>query len=202
MPRRWTGARAFAGAVAMAWLSAGCVPSPSHSAWDLHNIDRQKAELERNTRQFVVGLPANNALLWGSRGTGKSSLIKALLTEYADRGLRLIEVDPHQLTDLPDIVELVRGRSERFIVFCDDLSFEADDATQALKAVLDGSVAGAPMYSSMRLPIVAICCRISQRKPHGPQYGRSTTARRWGENRCRSVSVCGCRSIPSTRTTI
>lgn len=111
---------------------------------DLHNIDRQKAELERNTRQFVAGLPANNALLWGSRGTGKSSLIKALLTEYADRGLRLIEVDPHQLTDLPDIVELVRGRSERFIVFCDDLSFEADDASyKALKAVLDGSVAGA-----------------------------------------------------------
>lgn len=110
----------------------------------LRNVDRQKAELDRNTRQFLAGLPANNALLWGSRGTGKSSLVKALLTEYADRGLRLIEVDPHQLVDLPDIVGLVRGRDERFIVFCDDLSFEADDASyKALKAVLDGSIAGA-----------------------------------------------------------
>ena len=111
---------------------------------ELHNIDRQKAELGRNTRQFIAGLPANNALLWGSRGTGKSSLVKALLTEYADAGLRLIEVDPHHLVDLPDIVDRVRDRPERFLVFCDDLSFEADDASyKALKAVLDGSVAGA-----------------------------------------------------------
>ncbi|MDX9740452.1 MAG: ATP-binding protein [Gammaproteobacteria bacterium] len=110
---------------------------------ELRNIDEQKTELERNTRQFICGLPANNALLWGSRGTGKSSLVKALLAEYHDRGLRLIEVEPHDLVDLTDIVELVRGREERFIVFCDDLSFEADDASyKALKAVLDGSVAG------------------------------------------------------------
>lgn len=110
---------------------------------DLHHIERQKMELERNTRQFLTGLPANNALLWGSRGTGKSSLVKALLTEYADRGLRLIEVDPQQLIDLADIVDLVRGRPERFIVFCDDLSFEADDpGYKALKAALDGSVTG------------------------------------------------------------
>ena len=110
---------------------------------ELHNIDEQKRELDRNTRQFIAGLPANNALLWGSRGTGKSSLIKALLTAHGDAGLRLIEVEPHDLVDLPDIVELVRGRPERFIVFCDDLSFEAGDpGYKALKAVLDGSVAG------------------------------------------------------------
>jgi predicted AAA+ superfamily ATPase len=109
---------------------------------DLHNIDEQKFELERNTKQFIRGLPANNALLWGSRGTGKSSLVKALLAEYHASGLRLIEVDPHDLVDLPEIIDLVRGREERFIVFCDDLSFEPDDASyKALKAVLDGSVA-------------------------------------------------------------
>lgn len=109
---------------------------------ELHNIDEQKRELDRNTRQFIAGLPANNALLWGSRGTGKSSLIKALLTEHGDAGLRLIEVEPHDLVDLPDIVELIRGREERFIVFCDDLSFETGDPSyKALKAVLDGSVA-------------------------------------------------------------
>jgi predicted AAA+ superfamily ATPase len=109
---------------------------------DLRNIDQQKLQLERNTLQFIHGLPANNALLWGSRGTGKSSLVKALLAEYHERGLRLIEVEAHDLVDLPDIIELVRGREERFIVFSDDLSFEADDASyKALKAVLDGSVA-------------------------------------------------------------
>ncbi|MCC6207826.1 MAG: ATP-binding protein [Gammaproteobacteria bacterium] len=111
---------------------------------DLHNIDEQKSEIDRNTRQFLAGLPANNVLLWGSRGTGKSSLIKALLTEYADRGLRMIEVEAGHLADLPDIIDLVHGRPERFILFCDDLSFEADDSSyKALKAVLDGSLSGA-----------------------------------------------------------
>lgn len=112
---------------------------------DLRGIDAQKAELERNTRQFVAGLPANNALLWGSRGTGKSSLIKALLHAHADQGLRLIEVDKHDLTDLPDIVEHLYDRPECFILFCDDLSFEADDPSyKALKAVLDGTLAAVP----------------------------------------------------------
>jgi predicted AAA+ superfamily ATPase len=112
---------------------------------DLLGIDRQKAELDRNTRQFVKGLPANNALLWGSRGTGKSSLIKALLNEYADKGLRLIEAESGELTDLPDIVEPLYGRKERFILFADDLSFEADDPSyKALKALMDGSIAAAP----------------------------------------------------------
>jgi hypothetical protein len=111
---------------------------------DLQGVDRQKAVLDRNTRQFLQGLPANNVLLTGARGTGKSSLIKALLAEYADAGLRLIEVDKSELVDLPDIAEQLEGRSERFILFCDDLSFEADDpAYKALKVALDGSIAGA-----------------------------------------------------------
>jgi hypothetical protein len=109
---------------------------------DLVGIDEQKALIDRNTRQFVSGLPANNVLLTGSRGTGKSSLVKAVLNEYAGKGLRLIEVEKHDLTDLPDIVEPLHGRSERFLIFCDDLSFEADEpGYKALKAVLDGSIA-------------------------------------------------------------
>jgi predicted AAA+ superfamily ATPase len=112
---------------------------------DLLGIDTQKSLLERNTRQFLIGLPANNALLWGSRGTGKSSLIKALLAEYADQGLRLVEVDKAHLMDLPDIVERLAGRNEHYIVFTDDLSFEAGDPSyKPLKALLDGSVAAPP----------------------------------------------------------
>ena len=109
---------------------------------DLKNIDEPKRLVERNTRQFVAGLPANNVLLTGSRGTGKSSLIKACLNAHAHEGLRLIEVDKSDLVDLPDIVDLVGERPERFIVFCDDLSFEEGEAGyKALKVALDGSVA-------------------------------------------------------------
>ncbi len=112
---------------------------------DLQHIEHQRDELERNTRQFLVGLPANNALLWGPRGTGKSSLIKALFNAYSPQGLRVIEVDRGDLVDLPYIAELVQGRPERFIVFCDDLSFDEHDATyRALKTVLDGSLAATP----------------------------------------------------------
>lgn len=112
---------------------------------DLQGIDRQKAELGRNTAQFVNGYPANNALLWGSRGTGKSSLVKALVNEYADRGLRVVEVDKADLMDLPYILDTLESRKERFVLFCDDLSFEADDASyKALKAILDGSVHAPP----------------------------------------------------------
>ncbi len=109
---------------------------------DLRGIARQKALIDVNTRQFVDGRPANNVLLTGTRGTGKSSLIKAVLNRYSRRGLRLIEVDKQDLISLPDIVDLVAGRPERFIIFCDDLSFEAtESAYKALKAVLDGSIA-------------------------------------------------------------
>lgn len=109
---------------------------------DLHHLDEQKAQIVTNTQQFVAGLPANNVLLTGARGTGKSSLVKALLSEFSQQGLRLIEVDKQDLVALPEIVELIRHRPERFIVFCDDLSFEAGEpGYKALKVVLDGSVA-------------------------------------------------------------
>ena len=109
---------------------------------DLKEIDAQKDKIERNTRQFVEGRPANNVLLTGARGTGKSSLIKACLNAYAPQGLRLIEVDKADLTDLPDIVEVVAGLPQKFIVYCDDLSFdEGEPGYKALKSILDGSVA-------------------------------------------------------------
>src|SRR5262252_8295976 len=107
---------------------------------DLRGIDNQKELVERNTRQFVEGHPANNVLLTGARGTGKSSLIKALLNKYSAKGLRLIEVEKQDLVDLPDIVDRIAERPERFIIYCDDLSFEADESGfKALKVVLDGS---------------------------------------------------------------
>jgi predicted AAA+ superfamily ATPase len=109
---------------------------------DLQEIDGQKEKLQQNTLQFVKGLPANNVLLTGSRGTGKSSLIKACLNAYASQGLRLIEVDKEDLTDLPDIVDVVSGQPQKFIIFCDDLSFEdGEGGYKALKSILDGSVA-------------------------------------------------------------
>lgn len=111
---------------------------------DLCGIDEQKSLVEQNTRQFVEGYPANNVLLTGARGTGKSSLIKALLTKYAPRGLRLIEVEKQDLIDMPEIVELICKRPERFVLYCDDLSFEADEpGYKALKVILDGSIAAA-----------------------------------------------------------
>jgi len=111
---------------------------------DLKEIDGQKEKVQRNTEQFVRGLPANNVLLTGARGTGKSSLIKGCLNEYASQGLRLIEVDKGDLTDLPDIIDVVAGLPEKFIVYCDDLSFEDGEAGyKALKSILDGSVVAA-----------------------------------------------------------
>jgi len=112
---------------------------------DLLCLDHQKAEVVRNTRQFVGGRPANNVLLWGARGTGKSTLIKAVFNAFAAEGLRLVEVDKHDLVDLPEIVDQLRDRPERFVLYCDDLSFEADDPSyKALKAVLEGSIVAPP----------------------------------------------------------
>ena len=111
---------------------------------DLKEIDVQKEKIQRNTLQFVQGLPANNVLLTGARGTGKSSLIKACLQTYAPQGLRLIEVDKQDMVDLPDIIEVVASRPEKFIIFCDDLSFEeGGPGYKALKSILDGTVAAA-----------------------------------------------------------
>ncbi|WJM96220.1 ATP-binding protein [Pseudomonas defluvii] len=112
---------------------------------DLIGIDHQREQLRRNTRQFLDGMPANHALLWGSRGTGKSSLVRALLAEYATAGLRLIEIERDHLADLPRVVEQLHKLPQRFVLFCDDLSFEAGEGDyRVLKSVLDGSLEQAP----------------------------------------------------------
>ena len=111
----------------------------------LRDIDEQKAKLVANTEQFLAGRPANNVLMTGARGCGKSSLVRALLTTYRKQGLRIIEIDKHDLRDIPEIVGSIVGRPEKFILFCDDLSFEAGESGYtALKSVLDGSVAAVP----------------------------------------------------------
>ena len=111
---------------------------------ELVAVDDQKKVIDQNTRQFVAGFPANNVLLTGSRGTGKSSLVKAMLAKYSGKGLRLIEVDKADLVDLPDIGERVAQQPYRFVIFCDDLTFDAGEAGyKALKVMLDGSIAGA-----------------------------------------------------------
>jgi hypothetical protein len=126
------------------WLEAVAHPHVIE-ATHLTGIDEQKQRIEQNTRQFVAGRPANNVLLTGARGTGKSSLVKAQLTQFAAKGLRLIEVDKQHLVDLADITALLFGRKERYVIFCDDLSFEAGEpGYKALKAVLDGSIAAPP----------------------------------------------------------
>jgi uncharacterized protein len=110
----------------------------------LIGVEAQHDLIDRNTVQFVAGKPANNVLLTGSRGTGKSSLVKAMLSRYASNGLRLIEVEKEHLNDMPDIVDLIANEPYRFILFCDDLSFDTGDGSyKALKAILDGSIAAA-----------------------------------------------------------
>ena len=146
------GAPDWDAAVAFRWIKRNgrghlrSVAKPHHIRLDdLCGIDEQKASIEQNTRQYLAGKSANNVLLTGARGTGKSSLVKGVLNQYAAKGLRLIEVDKHDLIDLPEIVDLITGRPERFIIFCDDLSFEASEpGYKALKSVLDGSIAGMP----------------------------------------------------------
>lgn len=108
---------------------------------DLKGIERQKAKILQNTEQFLHGLPANDILLTGSRGTGKSSIVRSLLTKYQDQGLRLIEIERDDLSDLPEIQKLIKDRPEKFIVYCDDLAFNAEDENyRSLKSVLDGSL--------------------------------------------------------------
>jgi predicted AAA+ superfamily ATPase len=126
------------------WLEA--VHHPHRIALgDLQAVAEQKQRIEQNTRQFVQGKPANNVLLTGARGTGKSSLVKAVLNQFARRGLRLIEVDKNDLIHLPEIVDQIAGRREKFIIFCDDLSFESGEpGYKAMKSILDGSISGMP----------------------------------------------------------
>jgi len=149
---------------------------------DLIGIDRQRDLLSANTRQFVDGLPANHVLLWGARGTGKSSLIRALLAEYAAEGLRLIEIERDHLADLPRVVEQLSGLRQAFVLFCDDLSFEAGEGDyRVLKSVLDGSLERAPEN--------VLLYATSNRRHLVPE-------RQSDNERCPTASVCGCRSIP------
>ncbi len=176
-------------------------------ASDLRHVERHEGRAAGQHRTVRPRTPANNVLLTGARGTGKSSLIRACLSAFASQGLRLIEVDKRDLVDLPDIVACVAERSERFIVFCDDLSFEeGEGGYKALKAMLDGSVAAA----GDNLLIYA----TSNRRHLMPEYMRENLApattktvncirarRSRRRSRCRSASGCGCRSTRSARTT-
>ena len=142
---------------------------------DLQNIDVQKEKIARNTEQFVQGRTANNVLLTGARGTGKSSLIRACLHSYAAQGLRLIEVDKADLTDLPDIVEVVANRPEKFIIYCDDLSFEeGEPGYKAMKSILDGSVSAATAN--------VLVYATSNRRHLLPEYMTDNLTQQKGEN--------------------
>ena len=142
---------------------------------DLQNIDVQKEKIARNTEQFVSGRTANNVLLTGARGTGKSSLIRACLHSYAPQGLRLIEVDKADLTDLPDIVDVVASRPEKFIIYCDDLSFEdGEPGYKAMKSMLDGSVSAATAN--------VLVYATSNRRHLLPEYMTDNLAQQKSEN--------------------
>ncbi len=163
-------------AVAFRWQQVGqqgilqALPIPhTFPLSRLAAVDKQMQQLVRNTEQFLAGRPANNALLSGARGTGKSSLVKALLHEYAEQGLRLIEVDKQDLASLPSLLKLLQGRAEKFIVFCDDLSFEhGDDGYKALKTALDGGL-------SVRADNVIVYA-TSNRRHLLPEYFADNTA--------------------------
>lgn len=174
---------------------------------DLIGVDLQRDQLGRNTRQFIEGLPANHALLWGSRGTGKSSLIRALLAEYAPAGLRLIEIERDHLGDLPRVVEQLHKLPQRFVLFCDDLSFESGEGDyRVLKSVLDGSLEQAPdnvlLYATS---IVVIWCpRRKVTTLTGSTLTANCTPVRPSKTRspCLTGSGYGCRSIRSLRNII
>ena len=163
-------------AVAFRWQQVGqqgilqALPTPhTFPLSRLAAVDNQMKQLVRNTEQFLAGRPANNALLSGARGTGKASLVQALLHEYAEQGLRLIEVDKQDLASLPSLLKLLQGRAEKFIVFCDDLSFEhGDDGYKALKTALDGGL-------SVRADNVIVYA-TSNRRHLLPEYFADNTA--------------------------
>lgn len=135
-------------------------------------VDAQKFEIGRNTLQFLAGLPANNVLLWGAKGTGKSSLIKSLLHEYGELNLRMVEIDRQHLLELPDILELLAPRPEKFILFCDDLSFDSGDAGyKALKALLEGSLSAPPAN--------VLIYATSNRRHLLPEYHKDNKEAHW-----------------------
>ena len=139
---------------------------------DLLCMERQKTEVLRNVRQFLAGRPANHVLLWGARGTGKSTLIKAVFHELAGAGLRLLEIDSPHLHELPRLAQLIRDRDERFLLYCDDLSFEADDPSyKTLKAMLEGSIAAPPEN--------LLICATSNRRHLMPEYQQENRATRY-----------------------
>src|SRR5690554_4217897 len=188
-------------------LGGRLLPVPPRDALsldDLLGIERQKLALVDNTRAFLQGLPANHALLWGSRGSGKSSLIRALLNSLAPDGLRLVQVDRHDLAGLPMLVEQLRDQPHRFVVYCDDLSFEGhDDAYKALKSVLDGALTGPP-------PNVLLYATSNRRHllPESMSDNEGSrlvgdelhTAMRWRRrSRSPTASACGWASTPSIR---
>lgn len=141
---------------------------------DLKNIDQQSDRLFKNTQQFVNGFPSNNVLMTGARGTGKSSLVRACLAAFHDKGLRLIEVEKEHLNDLPEILELIRNTKEKYLIFCDDLSFEeGENSYKGLKTVLDGSIVGS-------LPNVLIYA-TSNRKHMITEYMSDNLENRKGE---------------------
>ncbi len=185
------------------WLQPVPEPHRIHPG-DLVCLEHQKAEVERNTRQFLAGRGANNVLLWGSRGTGKSSLVKAVFNSLSDQGLRLVEVDKQDLGDLPDIIDVVRPRPERFLLFCDDLSFEpGESGYTALKAALEGSIAAAPpnllLYAtSNRRHLLPSSSRRTARR--GSWTGSSIMGSPWRRrSHSRTASGSGFPSIPSPR---
>ena len=148
----------------------------------LVGVEAQHAQIDRNTKQFVAGKPANNVLLTGSRGTGKSSLVKAMLSRYAKRGLRLIEVEKEHLNDMPDIVDQIADEPYRFVLFCDDLSFDQGDGSyKALKAILDGSIAAAT-------PNVLLYA-TSNRRHLLPEYFTRTKRRSTSARKCISAKA-------------
>lgn len=161
--------------VAYRWRNGALQPVRAPQAirlGELLGIDRQKQALVQNTLQFVAGLPANHALLSGSRGTGKSSMVKALLAEYAPQGLRMVEVPPHDLVDLPDIVAPLRERHERFILYVDDFSVAgANSALTALKTALDGGIEAPPDN--------VLVYATSNRRHLMPEFQRENEEYRW-----------------------
>jgi predicted AAA+ superfamily ATPase len=187
------------------WLEA--VKQPHRIRFeDLQGVDDQKQRIAQNTKQFVAKRSANNVLLTGARGTGKSSLVKAVLNRFAAKGLRLIEVDKDELVHLPEIVDLIAARRERFIIFCDDLSFESGEpGYKAMKSILDGSITGMPdnllVYATSNRRHLMPEKMSEKPRSQARRRRRHPPPARPPRRRCRcpSVSASGCPSIPSAR---